>query len=253
MKFIKLFENWMEYRDDEEHKTNFSGQKSKKNPNKVLKDRFIHKGQKVKVFRNLNTGTVKNRWEEEGVEGFKEKEDILWSIRDNKNVTIHHTYQIWLKDCTFPVTEGNFNFNIDQNTGKYKKGTGRRGVLQKGNKEIHAFVLGEIVTYDNFNFNYVEDDNQWVKLFYNPEVLDVFVVADTPENRENGTAKRKVLSAEEVIMAEDRLPIGIIIPFVLAKNPILEDDVHQMKNPTKDNWKETFDREEQEYNKNKGM
>jgi hypothetical protein len=223
---IVLFENFVVHKSDEPYKTNFSGLKGDD-------ERTIQKGEKVRVFRNLNTKTVKNRWEKDDIEDFRDVKNVLWSIRNKQGKTIHHTYQVWLKNCTFPITEGKFNFNVDDK-GKPKKGTGRRGVVQSGNKDIHAFVEGDIITWDNFNYDYKADGQTWVNLYYNPYLVDAFVVADTPENRENGIAKKKIISAEEVIMAENTLPNGVKIPMVLAKNPKLEE--HVMSNPTKDNW-----------------
>lgn len=215
LSFEQMNENWVEHIDDKPYRTNFSGLSGDD-------ERYIQKGQVVRVFRNLNTKTVKNRWDKEGIKDFREEDDVLWSIRDKKGKPIHHSYNIWLKNCTFPVVEGKFGD---------KKGSGRRGVLQSGMKEVHAFVEGEMVTWKDFNI----DTSDWVSLYYNPYVLDAFVVADTPKNRELGIAKMEVISADEVILSEDFIN-GKKIPMVIAKNPITEE--HIMNNPTKDNWKE---------------
>jgi hypothetical protein len=246
MKHIKLFENWMKYISDEPQETNFSGQ------GQYRSERTIQKGQRVEVFRNLQTSIVKSRWEKEGVEGFKDTENVLLSIRDAKSKkTLHHSYNVWLDNCEFKVTEGKFNFKWDEEKQKYGDGSGRKGVLQQSRKNVHAFVVGDLITWDDFNFDVVNDDNTWVKLFYNPYIVDRFVVADTPENRQKGLAKKEIFSAEEVIMGEDRHN-GRITPLVYAKNPKVSNEEYVMENPTVHNWKEVFDREEKEYHdKNK--
>ena len=205
--------------------------------NSFDKDKIIYKGQKVKVFRNLNTSTVLNRFDRNDVIHGNRVDDVIWSIRDFKsNLSVHYAYNLWLKDVSFLVSEA-----------------GRNKVLRSGQKDIHSFIVGNLMTWKPFKFDVdlrqievtddidVEDNRTWslfakeepgkglmrqrlsgwVAVYYNPYQVDRYVIANTPLYQEKGLAGREVLSAKECIMAQQRfgdkvIPICYVLDAVLG-------------------------------------
>jgi hypothetical protein len=177
MEDIDLEENFMTSTPETEP-SNFAGIKGDD-------PRSISKKQRVFVFRNLNVSTVANRLQIE-----MPKDEILWSIRTiSGGKTIHHTLNAWLENCEFKVHE-----------------SGRQRVLDTGKKNVHAGVIGDLVTWKEFDV----DVSGWTPCYYNPVQFDSFVDART---------KKPIYYAEQVVMAKQFVgPADKKVPFVMALN-----------------------------------
>lgn len=86
----------------------------------------------------------------------------LYSVQEKVNGTwkvVKHTDQLTLKNVELKV---------------YEKG--RKRVLRDKRKNVHAYIIGELVDY-----NY-DHGGQYNNLYYNPYLHDHFVDYDTKEN-----------------------------------------------------------------------
>ena len=101
------------------------------------KDRSIDADKPVKVHRNLNNGT--------------------WSVKQSGRVVGHAT-QIALRDVTWIVQEG-----------------GRKRVVEKGQKNVHAYAKGHLMHEDATGSTDTPDGYQ---VTYNPFVHETFVAFD---------------------------------------------------------------------------
>ena len=100
----------------------------------------------------------------------------VFSVRQcSTGRVILHTDKVHIRDPQFVVRK-----------------SGRERVLREGKKNVHAFVRGEIVHFDDFNPDYLN----YSLVSYNPYKFDTFVdVCDTTPVR---TAKRAVLEVRQV-------------------------------------------------------
>lgn len=102
---------------------------------------------KVEVYRNL-------RWK--GV--------TLYSVRNKQTGKVEgHGEDILLRDVTFNVRKG-----------------GRARVLREKRKNVHAFVVGELLAQDtpDLEFEAGEFEGEWVKVLYDPYRFESFVLED---------------------------------------------------------------------------
>jgi hypothetical protein len=186
----------------------------------------IKHGQKVKVFRNLNTSTVMNDWDRRGVEHNESNKDVIWSIRDAKtDIVRYYSYNVRLENVTFLVKTGKWD---------------RQLTLATGQKNPHAFIIGNIVDWNDSDrirkpFNYDIDTNDvtvhenhvdgWVAAYYKPYEVDRYVVPRFPPMYHNlGIAGRELISAKECVMGQTVLPDGAVRPFVYVLDPVFAPD-----------------------------
>lgn len=113
-----------------------------------------------------------------------------WSIQSREGEDygklFDHAETVRLQHCQFKVSEA-----------------GRQRVLRENRKNVHAFVVGELVTYDTTdgrrvsfgNYSPLRDNLRMVHVSYNPRVSRNFFT-------DNGMPIR---SASEVFMGEHRL------------------------------------------------
>lgn len=117
-------------------------------------------GQKVKVYRNLNNGMI--------------------AVRSTDNKVIGYCNTIVLSDCTTKVQVGTRNTIVR----KFNE-TGKR------EKNVHAFIIGTIVSVDTrIKLNGIDG----VAISYNPYKADHFYNIDTHE--EFTAAKRCYISTD---------------------------------------------------------
>ena len=100
-------------------------------------------GRKVKVYYNLHRH--------------------CWSVQDYKTRrVIGHCDSLSLKECSFKVSDA-----------------GRARVLKEGKKNVHAFVVGFLVSYELFTPEHCLDR----QITYNPYKYDSFVLAQDVQTR----------------------------------------------------------------------
>ncbi len=105
----------------------------------------------------------------------------LWSVRDESTKrVIAHTSEVFLKNCTFVVSE-----------------KGRQRVIREKSKNVHAGVRGELDFHSELNIQDFEN----FKVTYNPYLFNTFVEKNNTEN--------SVLKSELVHMFSDRTVIAI--------------------------------------------
>jgi len=99
---------------------------------------------------------------------------VVWSVR-HKGLTIMHTPEIILKNCTFTVWKG-----------------GQAQVRKTGQKTVHAFVKGEMVVDPSEIYKvYKKLKTSKNAAYYNPFKVDTFVSSD---NQELSSAEYVLLS-----------------------------------------------------------
>lgn len=98
----------------------------------------------VKVYRNLNKD--------------------CWSVLLNGKVVLY-AQTISLKDCIFRVSEA-----------------GRQRVLKSKRKNVHAFILGDVINYSEYSGVQSIPPLQTVKVSYNPYFSDSFFEIETKKN-----------------------------------------------------------------------
>jgi hypothetical protein len=184
----------------------------------------ITHGQKVMVFRNLNTSEVMNRWDRRGIEHNENNSDVIWSIRDFKTKkTIYYSYNVHLENVSFLVKKGK----------SYRELT-----LATGQKNVHSFIIGNIISWNYservrkpYNFDIDIDDvtvhedraDGWVGAYYMPYQVDRYVVPNIPKYQAMGIAGRELISAKQCMMGQTNLPNGKIVPFVYVLDPVFAD------------------------------
>jgi hypothetical protein len=198
-------------------------------------------GQKVRVFRNLNTSTVMYSWDRKGVNHNESNDDVIWSIRDSRSSTnyktLYYSYNVILKNVSFLVQQG--SVNADGIGTSYRQLT-----LSTGQKNPHAYIIGEIQSWDNYKFrkpnpiiNTLIDTNDfevhetgatgWIAAYYKPTELDRYVVPIIPTYVERGIAGRELVSAEECILGQSSFKTKegktMVRPFVYVLNPVFSD------------------------------
>jgi hypothetical protein len=201
---------------------------------KNMPDSLQH-GELVYVFRNLNTSKVMNDWDkmyyEHGLEidHNGKNGDVIWSIRDQDGITVYHSYNVRLENVSFLVRQGRFD---DNGIGR----SNRAQVLTTGQKNIHSFVVGNIVEWDDpmvrkpktfdIDTKTVEVMEKgamgWVGAYYKPTELDRYVVPNTEQYRQLGIAGRELLKAEECVMGQVQFGQAVF-PFVYVLNPTFTD------------------------------
>ena len=129
--------------------------------NKVLLDSLM--GQRVKVYYNLHKHT--------------------FSVQKNGLVVMHADY-IKLENVEFKVRPG-----------------GKQKVRQENSKNVHAFVIGDLVDYCQYPCDDIPEEPTGDVVTYNPYKYDSFVYKETEE---------PVFSATEVDMINSKNKLFVI-------------------------------------------
>lgn len=89
---------------------------------------------------------------------------VMWSVR-HKGLTIMHTPEIILKNCTFPIWK-----------------SGQAKVRNTGQKNVHAFVKGEMIVEPTEIYQlYKKLKKSKNYAYYNPFKNDTFIQSDGNE------------------------------------------------------------------------
>lgn len=131
--------------------------------NKMLIDSLM--GQRVKVYYNLNKHT--------------------FSVKKQELVILHADY-VKLENVEFKVRPG-----------------GKEKVRQEKSKNVHAFVIGDLVDYCQYPCDDIPEEPSGDVITYNPYKYDTFVYRDTEE---------PILTATEVDMINSKNKIFVIEP-----------------------------------------
>lgn len=94
----------------------------------------------------------------------------VWSIRSKSGLVVMHAVAFHMSNCRFVVREG-----------------GRQRVIRTKQKEVHAFVKGNITD------GLIKPPADWIRVRYNPYQVATFVTVDG----------KPVLSASEAILTSD--------------------------------------------------
>jgi hypothetical protein len=159
----------------------------------------IKTGMNVFVYRNLNVTTIDPRFHDN---------QVVWSIRSNKNYkagggyddikagnVIHHAENVALADARFEVKEG-----YESKHGKYSEiewsdtgraelvkthpadgGFGWRGVRSSGQKNVHAGVVGDLLSWGKVafpSFKEIMGGDEWQVMTYDPYKYTAFQIVD---------------------------------------------------------------------------
>jgi hypothetical protein len=130
--------------------------------NKVLLDSLM--GQRVKVYYNLHKHT--------------------FSVQKNGLVVMHADY-IKLENVEFKVRPG-----------------GKQKVRQENSKNVHAFVIGDLVDYCQYPCDDIPEEPTGDVVTYNPYKYDSFVYKETEEPVFNATEVDMINSKNKLFVIE---------------------------------------------------
>jgi len=130
--------------------------------NKVLLDSLM--GQRVKVYYNLHKHT--------------------FSVQKNGLVVMHADY-IKLENVEFKVRPG-----------------GKQKVRQENSKNVHAFVIGDLVDYCQYPCDDIPEEPTGDIVTYNPYKYDSFVYKETEEPVFNATEVDMINSKNKLFVIE---------------------------------------------------
>lgn len=205
----------------------------------------IRKGMNVFVYRNLNVSAIDKRIH---------KDQIVWSLRSNENITgsggysdiskgnvIHHAVNVALSNVKFVVKEGteskygahseiewsDTGEPIHTRNRRADTGTGWRGVRSSGQKNVHAGVSGDLLSWGSVafpDFKEIMTNDEWSIITYDPYKFTDFQIVDKATLGPGKTMSTigKVSGADMVLMGNMPAKILNVIqiqrPLVLAKN-----------------------------------
>lgn len=188
----------------------------------------IQSGMNVYVYRNLNVTTIDRSYQ---------PTEVVWSVRANQNYpapagydavktgsVIHHTKNVSMSNVRFDVKIGR-----ESRHGKYSEieftdggtrfvkshsidsGHGWKGVRSSGQKNVHAGVIGDILSW-HIQPSIEEVMDEWQMVMYDPYRFEQFQVVDK---------KLKVLGdahTADAVMMSSMIVGGVHRPIVFAKN-----------------------------------
>jgi hypothetical protein len=130
--------------------------------NKMLIDSLM--GQRVKVYYNLHKHT--------------------FSVKKNELVILHADY-VKLENVEFKVRPG-----------------GKQKVRQENSKNVHAFVIGDLVDYCQYPCDDIPEEPTGDVVTYNPYKYDSFVYKETEEPVFNATEVDMINSKNKLFVIE---------------------------------------------------